>query len=511
MAHLLAYTRLRDEIVKENEALVINSLHLAYFEGEHYTEETLFTALNYNSGILFAKADYEENTLVGAYKTLLNPRISRLKDNSFGITAKRGTHKGEIDIAYGDKQLFTSTKDFITFSEYVWIEQTECNEKAVLPNKISYIDVASGETKITDVNAANVIEITEGELDLLKKRYGTINNGEVVMEDIKHPIDCSEFQINDYADPIVRYNPDNGKYYFMATTGADGNVTLTIREADTVVNLAKAQAVPLRGDHGYSFELGVNEDMRKLLLWAPELHKIGDYWYCLFASGGEKWYSQSCYIMRNTTGNLIDADSWEDAILYKQKDGITELYETGITLDMTYINDGDTHYVMWAQRETIQRGGKGIGNSDLFIATINLDNPSVLTSDPVQIATPEYGWEKRTTDVLEGPFSIKKGDDIYVTYSASGVDATYCVGCLTSRAGTDLLKKDSWTKMPCPILTTENGGEKGPGHCSFSIDDEGNELFIYHFFPGSYKSRSARARQLRWSNLGVPILNWNNQ
>lgn len=506
MPFLLSYTRLHDEITKENEQLVINSLHLAYFEGDCYTKETSFTALNYNSGILFAKADYQEDTLVGSYKTLINPRICRLDDYSFGITATRGNQNGEYDEHYEGKQLFATTKDFITFSEFVWIDKNEYAEEAEVPNTVSYKDMVTGKIKTISVHGVNVIEITDIELYLLKNRYGSVDGIDVVLEETEKQIDYSAFQINDYADPIVRYNPDDGKYYFMATTGSDGNITLTIRESDTVNGLVNVEAIPLRGENGFSYELGVNSDKRKLLLWAPELHKIGDYWYCLFASGGEEWYGQSCYIMKNTTGRLSDPEAWEDAVLYKRKDGVTELYETGITLDMTYINDRDKHYVMWAQRETTQRGGNGIGNSDLFIATINQDNPSVITSDPVMIATPEYGWEKRTTDVLEGPFAITKNGKIYVTYSASGVDATYCVGCLTAESGSDLLRKSNWSKMPSPILTTENGGEKGPGHCSFSIDSEGNEIFIYHFFPGSYSSRSTRARQLRWSSLGIPIL-----
>lgn len=513
MAYIMAYTREKDEIEQKNEKVVINSLHLAYCESETYSQDTIFLALNYNTGILFAPADVTEDSFVGESKTLLYPNIIRKENESFEITAIIGNKDGEVDLKYSNKCFSVITKDFIHFSAISWIDNNnstleEMNRQTgFLKKKIRYHDMVNGQIREEIVKYSNILQITTKELDLLKMRYGDTWSDELKHGKMTGDQLYSAFQIDNYADPIVRYNPDNHKYYFMATTGIDGNTTLTIREANQMMDLMKAPAVPLRGKDGYSYEIGVNQDERKLLLWAPELHKIGKFWYCLFTSGGEEWFCQSSYIMRNKTGNLLDSNAWEKPMLCKKKDGITKLYEEGITLDMTYFQDGDKDYVVWAQRETPQCGGRGLGNSVLYLATIEQETPSIISCDPVKIAQPEYGWEKRTTDVLEGPFAIKKGDYIYLVYSASGVDTTYCVGCLVARSGSDLQDPQSWEKLMSPILTTENGGEKGPGHCSFCIDEKGNEILVYHFFPGSYRSRSTRARQLRWSSIGIPVLN----
>lgn len=499
MAYLLGYKRKKDILTEKNQELVINSLHIGYYEGEQYDENTIFKGLNCNTGILFAKTDYSKNKLTGEYKTLIDPFIKREENGSFKIISKRGNEKGEVDLEFKEKCLVISTEDFLEFSTEEFREINYPQKEKFVPGKILYYSRFHKEIIEEDVDGINVIEISLEELNRLKTRY-EFDNYEATEE-------FKDFQIDNYADPVVRFNPDNNKYYFMATTGDDGNRTLTIRESDTVNGLSESEIIPIRGESGFSYELGINNDDRKLLLWAPELHKIGDYWYCLFASGGEEWYGQCAYIMKNRTGDLTDKNAWEDGRKYLQKDGITELYPTGITLDMTYICDGEKHYVMWAGRETVERGGKGYGNSDLYIATIDPLMPWIITSDPILIATPEFGWEKRTTDVLEGPFSIKKDGKIYVTYSGSGVDDTYCVGCLVIESGKDLLKKENWKKLSAPLLFTENGGEKGPGHCSFTIDKDGNEIFIYHFFPGSYNSRSSRARKLTFNELGLPVLN----
>lgn len=457
--YLRVYNREKDEKFEQNMELVTKSVHFAVIKDGN--EELL----NYNTGVLF---------LNEKYKTYINPLIFRV-GNEINIVSEIGDSKGNPDEDFTGKYALVKTIDFYNFSEPEYV------------NKEEY------------VNISDRIEITEEEYRILQLRYGNTVRKENRL--------YKGFQIDDYADPIVRFNQDNGKYYFMATTGGDGNKTLTIREADSVNELSDAKAKPIRGENGYSFELGVNNDDKKLLLWAPELHKIGDYWYLLFASGCEEWYGQNAYIMKNRTGDLMDEFAWEDAKLVMQKDGVTELYKKGITLDMTYLEDGDKHYLIWAGRKTQMRGADETGSSNLYIATIDKENPFVLTSDIFEIAKPEYGFEIRTTEVLEGPFAIKKFGKIYLSYSASGVDESYCVGFLIAKEGSDLLDKKNWTKLASPLLTTEIGGELGPGHCSFTIDEFGNEIFIYHYFRNSYATRSARARELVFSELLLPILN----
>ncbi len=512
MAFLMVYTRMKDAHVEKNEALVINSIHLAYWEGDTYTRENVFTALNDNTGILFAKTDYSKNSLIGDNKTLLHPRINPIIDETgsegrrYQVTAQCGDDKGNLDAAHKGKRVAFYTKDFIHYTEQTWIKDKGLSNVNEELRQVSYYDVASDKVCHEVVKMSQIIEVQQEQVTRLKHRYGSLHQGELPLEEVSQTVDCSACRIDNYADPIMCYNQETDRYYFMGTNGPDGNLTLTIRESESLDGLVTAEPIPLGGTQGYSYEIGVNDDNRRLLLWAPELHKIGDYWYCLFTSGGEKWDGQRSYIMKNRTGQLADPNAWEKPTVFMQKDGVSPLYDKGITLDMTYIHDGHEHYVVWAQRETPNRGGRGVGNSDLYIGRISPDNPGVLLNDPVRIAIPEYGWEKRTGDVLEGPYAIIKGKTLYLVYSGSAVDETYCVGCMTAQIGDDLMDPDVWTKMEAPLLTTDNGGEKGPGHCSFTLDRYGNELFIYHYFPGSYSTRSTRVRQLRWTLSGVPIL-----
>ena len=57
----------------------------------------------------------------------------------------------------------------------------------------------------------------------------------------------------------------------------------------------------------------------------------------------------------------------------------------------------------------------------------------------------------------------------------------YCMGMLTADEDSDLLDPKSWTKERYPVLRTdESRGIYGPGHNSFTEDEEGNPVMVYH-------------------------------
>ena len=610
--YLLAYTRSSESrtdiytpTMPTTQERVKKSVHLAYS-----TDGVNYTSLNSNTGVLFAKADYQEDTaeIAGVVKTLKDPFIFRMADGNFGLLAVRSNDTGGDDSANKGKVLLYTSKDLIDFEEQgyltlnsnsVVVHTPQCtynaaanlytiswkdeSENVFVNTTSNFTDISEPEsgTMLEDIPAnyqivddsytdgtlvdgvvSSEIEVTGMELDKIVKKFAKITNtgveaitaetttrdpvkykdlpkavatysdgstanynvnwskedynkidftkaGTYTIEGTIAQADYSNFKINNFADPIAVYSEDTQKYYFMGTNGTDDNYTLYIRESDTLDGLVTAAAEPVKGQYGYSYELGVGTGTTRCLLWAPELHKIGDYWYCLFASGGTSWDRQCAYMMRNTTGDLGDPEAWEDAVLVKGKDGVSDLYAKGLTIDMTYFEVNAKHYIVWAQRETLAKGGSGVGNSDLWIATIDPENPTVVTSEPMMLSQAEYGWEKRTTNVIEGAFSIQKDGKIYITYSGSGVDATYCVGYLEAdiTGDNDLLDPASWKKSAYPILTWDNNGEKGPGHSAFTIDEFGNEIFIYHFFDDGYNKRSARTRKLHWAADGTPVLN----
>jgi hypothetical protein len=93
------------------------------------------------------------------------------------------------------------------------------------------------------------------------------------------------------------------------------------------------------------------------------------------------------------------------------------------------------------------------------------------------------------------------------------------MGLLTADAGADLLNAASWTKTPTPVFTTNEGSKQyGPGHNSFTVDEAGNDVLVYH--ARSYRNivgdplydpnRHARVQRLYWNadgtpNFGVPV------
>ena len=84
---------------------------------------------------------------------------------------------------------------------------------------------------------------------------------------------------------------------------------------------------------------------------------------------------------------------------------------------------------------------------------------------------------------------------------------------------------NSWTKQTTPALTSEDlVDEYGPGHNSFTKDEDGNDIFVYHSRgrdcyenkcgrargdqdPLYDPCRSARIRKIGWGENGLPILN----
>jgi hypothetical protein len=179
-------------------------------------------------------------------------------------------------------------------------------------------------------------------------------------------------------------------------------------------------------------------------------------------------------------------------------------------LDATTFEHGGTRYLLWAQSDT------GV-NSSLYLASMS--SPSTLSSAPVRIAVPTMDWETRGFKVNEGAAVINRNGRIFVTFSASATDANYCMGLLTADENADLLDAASWTKTPTPVFTTNEGSKQyGPGHNSFTVDDAGNDVLVYH--ARSYRNivgdplydpnRHARVQRLHWNadgtpNFGIPV------
>ena len=309
--------------------------------------------------------------------------------------------------------------------------------------------------------------------------------------------------IGGLADPAVLYW--KGLYWLTGTNEHTGGRDLYLRCAGTVEGLAEAEPRLIfraaeAGDHS-----GCN--------WAPELHVIGGRLCCLFASSlNGQWDHVQSRIMY-CGGSPLERESWSEPVRIRKADGSWLMEDAdGITLDMTYFEAAGRSYYCWAQRK-IRRGGSGgqepearmIGSSDLVIAPVDPSAPERLAGEAVCLCRPGYAWDRQDTEVDEGPHVLKHGGMLYLTFSGDAVSGRYCMGLLTAREDADLLDPASWMRTGYPVLGREHvPGEPGPGHNSFTKDEYGRDVLIYHAWPEG-GLRSFYARTVHYGADGTPL------
>ncbi len=264
------------------------------------------------------------------------------------------------------------------------------------------------------------------------------------------------------ADPFI-CKQSNGKYYFTASVPAYDRIIL--RCADTLAGIADAEEVTIWKKH----ETGI---MSKHI-WAPELHYLDGKWYIYFA-GGEK---EDIWKIRPYVLECTDADpmtgEWKELGMMQCADDDAFSFRA-FSLDATVFENNGKRYYVWAQKV-----GVGRQISNLYIA--EMETPNKLKTVQVLLTTPDYDWERVGFWVNEGPAVIKRNGKIFLTYSASETGAPYCMGMLTADDSTDLLDPRSWEKERYPVLASDPSIEVyGPGHNSFTVDEEGNDILVYH-------------------------------
>jgi len=308
-----------------------------------------------------------------------------------------------------------------------------------------------------------------------------------------------------YADPVIL--PWNNKYYYIATNDNNNDIGMYVREANTIKGLF---------DHGFKETVILDEDEENGFIqtfWAPEFHVIGDDLFILFAVSGKEWGPQ-CHIMKlKKDGDIMKDTDWNTPVRVKLADG-TFLAQDGITLDMTYFNADNTACLVWSYR-------KGIGSpldtgSMLYIATVDKENPTVLTSDPVLLSRPLLGWENiQGTINNEGPHTLVTDDMVYITYSGGAACGyTYALGLLSIPRGSDFLNANSWIKANTPVLSYYSiEGIYGPGHNSFFRDYDGNVMIMYHAEEKIVSSgtRCSAMHRIHFNKKGVPIFDVANE
>ena len=301
------------------------------------------------------------------------------------------------------------------------------------------------------------------------------------------------------ADPYV-YRHTDGTYYFTASVPAYDRIVL--RKSSTLNGLKDAGETTVWVKH----DTGI---MSKHI-WAPELHYLMGKWYIYYAGGdiADEWAIRP-YVLE-CQGQDPMKDPWVEKGKMQRAPGDVFSFEA-FSLDATVFCNKGKYYYVWAEKVSV-----GPQISNLYIA--EMENPCQLKTIQVLLTTPDYDWERVGFWVNEGPAVIRHQGKIYLTYSASETGAAYCMGMLTADEDADLLDPRSWTKDRYPVLKTDAGkGIYGPGHNSFTTDEEGNPVMVYHARteekiegnPLYNPNRHAMLMKVRWDEeTGRPVFSY---
>ena len=305
----------------------------------------------------------------------------------------------------------------------------------------------------------------------------------------------NEVWIAQRADPYV-YRHKDGTYYFTASLPEYHGIA--IRKADSLKNLAIAKETMIwkKHDHG----------PMSCHIWAPELHYIDYKWYIYFAAGEvEDIWKIRPYVLE-CVGQDPVADPWIERGMMQSADD-DEFSFQAFSLDATVFQNKGKYYLVWAEKVGV---GKQISN--LYIA--EMESPTKLKTVQVLLTTPDYDWERKGYWVNEGPSVIHKNGKIFLTYSASETGIDYCVGMLCIGENDDILDPRRWEKRRYPVLKShEKLGIYGPGHNSFTKDEEGNDIMVFHARteteiegnPLYNPNRHAMLMKIEWNDMGEPV------
>ncbi len=301
------------------------------------------------------------------------------------------------------------------------------------------------------------------------------------------------------ADPYVCFH--DGWYYFTASVPAYDGIIL--RRSKTLAGLSEAEEKRIWEKH----KSGPMSEH----IWAPELHFLFGKWYIYFAGGeAENIWNIRPYVLE-CQGNNPYEDEWRE--IGKMRRAPEDIFSfEAFSLDATIFENNGKYYYIWAEKVSV-----GPQISNLYIA--EMESGYQLKTVQVLLTTPDYDWERQGFWVNEGPAVIHHGGKIFVTYSASDTGVNYCMGMLTADESSDLLDPLSWKKERYPVLKTDYDLQVyGPGHNSFTVDEDGNDIMVYHARkeaeiegnPLYNPNRHAMLMRIRWDENGRPIFSYKN-
>ena len=300
------------------------------------------------------------------------------------------------------------------------------------------------------------------------------------------------------ADPYILRHTD-GQYYFTATVPEYDR--LVLRRSSTLAGLANAPETEIWHKH----ESGVQSEH----IWAPELHFLDGKWYIYYsASDKDDIWALRPYVLVCEDRDPVTG-RWTELGKMKRADEDPFSFED-FSLDATVFENHGKRYYVWAEKV-----GTGKKISNLYIA--EMERPDKLRTVQVLLTGPDYDWERVGFWVNEGPAAIKRDGKIFLTYSASETGIYYCVGMLSIDENEDLLDPRKWKKERYPVLKTDESLQiYGPGHNSFTVDEEGNDIMVYHARteaeitgdPLYNPNRHTQLMKEQWDKDGRPVFTY---
>ncbi len=333
-------------------------------------------------------------------------------------------------------------------------------ETALMPERV-YANLSNGAKDDMPVKWDTVDTSTTGE---------KIVKGTVTQHFYTNPL------IYHRADPYI-YKHTDGYYYFVASyTDMDNNLVGEFQYIRILLRRAKTLA-ELADEGGNYTEVTVFE--RKPLpgnqsphIWAPEVHFINGSWYIYYTTVID---DMQMWSIRPHVLECKDADpmtgTWND-LGRVQKTVEEPVAFTDFSLDHTVLQHNGELYFFWAEKHPEY--------SKIFAA--KMINPWTIDSSRISVVVePEYNWEIHGFPVCEGPGFLHRNGKIFMTYSASGTDSLYAMGMIYADDSADLLDPFSWTKIEYPVFQSSTATDQyGPGHNSFTTDEDGKDVLVYH-------------------------------
>lgn len=300
-------------------------------------------------------------------------------------------------------------------------------------------------------------------------------------------------------NPLVRQRADaqvfrhtDGWYYLTGSVPEYDR--LVLRRARTIAGLTTAPEKVLWRHEKTGALSG--------FLWAPELHLIDGKWIMYFAAGPSGGGED---VFRIRTHAVVCDGSDPMTGTWTVLGQLRTPWDS-FNLDSTVFVHRGTRYMAWAQRE------EGFDtNSNLYLAP--LATPLTFAAKPARLTVPTLPWEIRGFKVAEAPALLARNGRLFMTYSASATDARYCLGMLTARDDADIMDPAVWAKSPEPVMKTSRERKIfGPGHNSFTVDERGRDMLVYHARdyekivgdPLFDPNRHTRVQPIRYDAAGVP-------